>query len=759
MPCYSLKCDRGPSTALEKRCHGPSSALAAELARFSSTSPPRPQQKKTQRPVLTALFDCLRRAHASPAALAIVVTGSGSKAFSAGFDINQFAKSGGGGGIDNRINDAFCELLESGAKPTVAAVRGLALGGGLEVALACNARVATKGTKLGLPELQLGILPGFGGTQRLPRLVGLQLACQMMLTSGPVDDRKALAAGLLDAVVEDASLLLPAAKALAIAIANGEKPRLETLYRTDRLEPLGVALPLLDFASAEAAKRAPHLRHPQLTLGAIREGVEKGGRAGLLAESRAFAEAASLDAHKALVHFFFAQRATKKVRGVTDVPGVSPRPMKVVAVLGGGLMGSGICTACLLNGIDVVLKEVNQQALDAGVGRVRANLASRVKKRKMTQEKADALMARLKPTLDYADFSTADMVIEAAVENVAIKQAIFADLAKACKPDAVLSTNTSTIDIDVVGAKLDPQAASRVVGNHFFSPAHIMPLLEVVRGPRSSPQAVLDTLHFGLAIKKTPVVVRSCTGFAVNRVFFPYTQAAMLAVDCGADPWMIDAAAGPGPGFGMPMGPFRLSDLVGADIGLHVGKNVVESFGERSYPAALVAAMVEAGKLGEKSGSGFYAHGGGRGSRAKPDREGMAPLIKASREGAARQYNNALPQFGPKLGINTAEDIAAFIFYPVVNEACRVVAERVVDKPSDLDVAAVMAMGFPPWRGGLIKWGDLVGPKRIVARLDAWAEAFRPAGLAGFFEPCGYLRQAAERGTALGAGVAAEARM
>ena len=169
--------------------------------------------------------------------------------------------------------------------------------------------------------------------------------------------------------------------------------------------------------------------------------------------------------------------------------------------------------------------------------------------------------------------------------------------------------------------------------------------------------------------------------------------------------------------------------------------------------------MVEAGKLGEKSGSGFYAHGGGRGSRAKPDREGMAPLIKASREGAARQYNNALPQFGPKLGINTAEDIAAFIFYPVVNEACRVVAERVVDKPSDLDVAAVMAMGFPPWRGGLIKWGDLVGPKRIVARLDAWAEAFRPAGLAGFFEPCGYLRQAAERGTALGAGVAAEARM
>ena len=207
MPCYSLKCDRGPSTALEKRCHGPSSALAAELARFSSTSPPRPQQKKTQRPVLTALFDCLRRAHASPAALAIVVTGSGSKAFSAGFDINQFAKSGGGGGIDNRINDAFCELLESGAKPTVAAVRGLALGGGLEVALACNARVATKGTKLGLPELQLGILPGFGGTQRLPRLVGKAKALELLLSADMIPAQEAYRIGLINKLVPEGEVV------------------------------------------------------------------------------------------------------------------------------------------------------------------------------------------------------------------------------------------------------------------------------------------------------------------------------------------------------------------------------------------------------------------------------------------------------------------------------------------------------------------------------------------------------------------------
>lgn len=639
------------------------------------------------------------------------------------------------------INDAFCDLLESGPKPVVAAIRGLALGGGLEVALACAARLATPRTKLGLPELQLGILPGFGGTQRLPRLVGLQAGLKMILTSAPVPADKAASMGLVDGIVEPSDLL-PRAKALAIAIARGTAPRLATLQRTDRLEPVGEALQILDFAAAETARRAPNLTHPLLTIDAIRVGVTRGGRAGLAAEAAAFAAAAALPTHRALVHFFFAQRATKKVAGVTDA-GLKPRPVKTVAILGGGLMGSGIATACALAGMTVILKDINDGAVNAGLGRVKANLASRVRKRKMSEEAAAQVGARVRGTTTYDGFDAADMVVEAAIERIDLKQQIFADLEGVCRGDAVLTTNTSTIDIGVVGAKMrDP---TRVVGNHFFSPAHIMPLLEIVRTDATPPQAVLDTLAFGSAIKKTPVVVKSCTGFAVNRIFFPYTQAAMLLLDLGNDPFAIDAAID-GRGFGMPMGPFRLNDLVGSDIGLHVGKNFVDAFPDRVYPAQLIVLLNEAGRLGEKSGTGFYKH---ENRKAKPDPAGVGPLIAKARADAAL----------PPLPLTTAASVAEFILFPVVNESCRVIAEGVVDKPSDLDVASVMAMGFPPYRGGIICWGDEVGASTIVAKLDALAGRFAGTVIEGFFRPCAYLRAAAEKGTKLGAGVGPASKM
>jgi enoyl-CoA hydratase/3-hydroxyacyl-CoA dehydrogenase len=682
---------------------------------------------------------------------AIVITGDGDRAFSAGFDIAQFAAGdgSGGGGIDHSINDAFCSLLEGGPKPTVAAIAALALGGGLEVALACHARLATPGARLGLPELQLGILPGFGGTQRLPRLVGLQAGLQMILTSAPVKAEKALKMGLVDAVVPPADLL-QAARAWARALAAGEKPRLAALERTDRLPPLGEALATLEFARAETAKRAPNLTHPLLTIDAIGAGIQRGGRAGLVAESAAFAAAAALDTHKALVHIFFAQRATKKVRGITDA-GLFPRPIRRVGIIGGGLMGSGIATACLLAGLEVALKEVNEKFLDAGVGRVRANLESRVKKGKMSPEAAQAALARLTPTLEYApSFSSVDMVIEAALEDLKLKQQIFVEVARIVPPHAVLSTNTSTIDIAAIASPLKPSDAARLVGNHFFSPAHVMPLLEIVRAPGlTDPQAVLDTLSFGSTIKKTPVVVTSCTGFAVNRVFFPYTQAACLLADLGGDPYAIDKALGPG-GFGMPMGPFRLSDLVGADVGLHVGSNFVEAFPERVYKAGLILALNQAKRLGEKSGAGFYAYGPGR--KASPDPAGLGPLLEASRAAAAAARL-------PPVDLRTPADVAEFVLFPVVNEGCRVISERVVDKPADLDVAAVLAMGFPPYRGGLIKWADLVGPARVAARLSEWAALFEPVGLGGFFKPCPYLAAAAAAGTALGAGVPPDARL
>ena len=514
---------------------------------------------------------------------------------------------------------------------------------------------------MGLPELQLGIIPGFGGTQRLPRLVGVAKASEMMLTSQPVKVPKAKDLGLVDEVASP-DRLMDVAKALALDIAAGRAPRNKTLFRSDRIEPFGTAIATIEFARAQTAKRAPGLRHPLLCLDAIQYGVENGGLAGLKKEGECFAAAAALDTHRALVHIFFAQRSTKKVKGVTDM-GLRPRVIKKVAVIGGGLMGSGIATACTLAGQEVVLKEINEKFLMGGMDRIKSNLSSRVKKGRMSEAAAAAAMSRVKGALTYDDFGTVDMVIEAAVENIPLKQQIFADLVSVCRPDAILSTNTSTIDIELVGGKA-PQALDRILGAHFFSPAHVMPLLEIVRTKKTSPQVILDALQFSSVIKKTPVVVGNCTGFAVNRVFFPYTQAACLLVDLGLDSYKIDKIIA---GFGMPMGPFRLSDLVGADIGLHVGKNFLDSFPERCYPARVIMLLNERKRLGEKTGSGFYKYDNRR--KASPDPE-LMEIVKESRaaSGLDKVFGGQVPKMSP-------QDIVEFIFFPVVNEGCRVIDE------------------------------------------------------------------------------------
>lgn len=486
-------------------------------------------------------------------------------------------------------------------------------------------------------------------------------AAEMMLTSTPVKVPKAKDLGLVDEIASP-ERLMEVAKALALDIAAGRAPRLRTLFRSDRIEPFGTAMATLEFARAQAARQAPGLRHPQLCLDAIQYGVQNGGLAGLKKEGECFAAAAALDTHRALVHIFFAQRATKKVRGVTDV-GLKPRQIKKVAVIGGGLMGSGIATACILAGQEVLLKEVNEKFLAAGMDRIRSNLASRVKKGRMSEAAAAAAGARVKGVLTYDDFGTVDMVIEAVIESIPLKQRIFADLVGVCRPDAILSTNTSTIDIELVGEKV-PQALDRIVGAHFFSPAHIMPLLEIVRTPKTSPQVVLDSLQFSSVIKKTPVVVGNCTGFAVNRVFFPYTQAACLLVDLGLDPYKIDKIIA---GFGMPMGPFRLSDLVGADVGLHVGKNFLDSFPERCYPARVIALLNERKRLGEKTGAGFYKYDARRKAQPDPELEGIV--------GESRGASGLEKVTGGQPLKMSPQDIVEFIFFPVVNEGCRVIDE------------------------------------------------------------------------------------
>ncbi|XP_061349079.1 glyoxysomal fatty acid beta-oxidation multifunctional protein MFP-a isoform X1 [Gastrolobium bilobum] len=664
---------------------------------------------------------------------AIVVTGAKGK-FSGGFDITSF---GGAQEAKERPKpgwisvEIITDTIEAARKPSVAAIDGLALGGGLEVAMACNARISTPTAQLGLPELQLGIIPGFGGTQRLPRLVGLTKALEIMLTSKPVQGKEAFGLGLVDGVVSPDQLVNTARK-WALDILDRRRPWVYSLYKTDKIEPLGEAREILKFARAQARKQAPNLNHPLVCIDVIEAGIVSGPRAGLWKEAEAFEELVQSDTCKSLVHIFFAQRGTSKVPGVTD-RGLAPRHMKKVAILGGGLMGSGIATALVLSNYPVILKEVNQKFLDAGINRIKANLQSRIKKGKMTQEKFENAITLVKGSLDYESFRDVDMVIEAVIENVSLKQQIFADLEKYCPPNCILASNTSTIDLNLIGEKTKSQ--DRIIGAHFFSPAHVMPLLEIVRTKQTSPQVIVDLLDVSKKIKKTPVVVGNCTGFAVNRMFFPYTQAALLLVERGTDVYQIDKVITK---FGMPMGPLRLADLVGFGVAVATGSQFVQNFPERTYKSMLIPILQEDKRAGETTRRGFYLYDDRR--KASPDPELKNYIEKARRISGV--------SIDPKLVKLPEKDIIEMIFFPVVNEACRVLDEGIAIKAADLDISAVMGMGFPPYRGGIIFWADSLGSKYIYSRLEKWSELYGE-----FFKPCAYLAARAAKGIPLSASV------
>ncbi|XP_022002371.1 glyoxysomal fatty acid beta-oxidation multifunctional protein MFP-a [Helianthus annuus] len=679
--------------------------------------------------VLNSLKESFDQALQRDDVKAIVVTGAKGK-FSGGFDLNVLGGLREGKGRSKHGCESvhiLSNTMETARKPSVAAIDGVALGGGLEVAMACNARISTSTTQLGLPELQLGIIPGGGGTQRLPRLVGLTKALEMMLTSKPVHGEEAHNLGLVDAIVPRDELL-ENARQKALDIYARRKPWVSSLYRTDKIEPLGEAREILNFARAQARKQAPNLQHPHVCIDVIEEGIVSGPHAGILKESDAFQVLLKTDICKSLVHLFFAQCGTTKVPGVTDL-GLKPKQIRTVAIVGGGLMGSGIATALILNGYQVFLKEVNQKFLDAGLGRVKVNLTSSVKKGKLTKEKFEKTISRITGVLDYESFKDVDMVIEAVVDNVSLKQEIFSDLEKYCSPNCILVSNTSTIDLNLIGEKT--KSHDRIIGAHFFSPALVMPLLEIVRTTKTSPQTVVDLLDVAKKIRKTPVVVGNRTGFAVNRMFFPYTQAALLLVERGAGVYNIDRAITK---FGMPMGPFRLCDHVGFVVAVASGTQFVYSFPERTYKSMLIPLMQEDKRAGETTRKGFYLYNDK--CKASPDRE-IKKYIKKAREISGISVE-------PELRKLSDNDIIEMVFFPVVNEACRVYAEGIAVKAADLDIAGVMGMGFPPYRGGIMFWGDSVGSKYIYERLNEWSKLY-----GDFFKPCDYLAQRAALGAPL----------
>lgn len=683
--------------------------------------------------VLSSLKECYDQALNRDDVKAIVLTGANGK-FSAGFDITAFGKLREGniqppkpGYVSIEI---LTDILEAANKPSVAAIDGLALGGGLEIAMVCHARISSPNATLGLPELRLGLMPGFGGTQRLPRLVGLTKSLEMMLTSNPVKGEEAHNLGLVDAIALPDELV-NSARQWALDIVENRRPWTISLYKTDKLEPVDEAREIFNFARAQARKRAPNLKHPIICIDVIEEGVVSGPRAGLQKEAEFFQELLVSDTSKSLRHVFFSIGGTSKVPGITDL-GLVPRQIKKVGILGGGLMGSGIATSLILGNYPVILKEVNENFLQAGLSRVKANLERRVEKGKMTEEKFEETLSLLKGVLDYESFRDVDLVIEAVMENVSLKQQIFLDLEKYCPANCILASNTSTIDINVIGEKTKSQ--NRIVGAHFFSPAHIMPLLEIVRTEKTSPQVIVDVLNMGKKIKKTPVVVGNGTGFAVNRMFFPYTQAALLLVEYGADLYQIDKAATK---FGMPMGPFRMCDLVGFGVAMATGLQFVESFYDRTVKTMLIPLLWDDNRTGEANRKGFYLYDERR--KASPDPE-IKKMVEKSREISGINID-------PKLTRLSDKDIEEMILFPVVNEACRVLDEGIAVKPSDLDVASIMGMGFPPYRGGIIFWADTYGSKYIYSKLEAWSKSYGE-----FFRPCSFLEEKAFKGASLSSG-------
>ncbi|XP_055815208.1 peroxisomal fatty acid beta-oxidation multifunctional protein MFP2-like isoform X2 [Solanum dulcamara] len=677
--------------------------------------------------VLYSLKETFEEAFRRDDVKAIVITGYHGK-FSGGFNISSFADLQQGKVAQPKPGyislDMLTDTVEVSKKPLVAAIDGHALGGGLEIAMCCHARISTTNAKLGLPELHLGIIPGFGGTQRLPRLVGLAKSLEMMLTAKTVKGDEALDLGLVDAIVSS-NQLLDTARKWALDIWEHKRPwNIASLYRTDKMESLGEAREILKFARAQAIRIAPNLYHPLAYVDVVEEGIVSGPRAGLIKEYETFEVLIRSATCKALVHIFFAQRGTMRVPGVTDL-GLVPRHVKKVGILGGGLMGSGIATALLLSNYPVILKEVNDKVLEAGIERIKANLQSRVNKRKLSQEKFEKVLFLLIGTLDYESFGDVDMVIEAVTEDLSLKKQIFTDLEKYCPPHCILASNTSTIDLNLIGEKR--KSPDRIIGAHFFSPAHVMPLLEIVRTQKTSPQVIVDLLDVGKKIKKTPVVVRNCTDFAVNRMFFPCTQAALWLVEHGADIYCIDKAFTK---FGMAMGPFRLFDLVGFNVAIASEAQFVSSMPDR-IKSMLIPLMQQDKRLGETTRKGFYLYDERR--KANPD-----PEIKKYIE-KAREISDV--SIDPKLEKLSYKDIIEMIFFPLVNEACRLLAEGIAVKASDLDIASVMGMGFPPYRGGIIYWADTLGSKYICSRLDEWARIY-----GNFFKPCDYLAEKAARG-------------
>jgi len=695
-------------------------ALKDGVAMFTMNNPPVNQLSEH---FVVELAEAFQDAYADSAVKAIVLTGTG-KNFIAGADITQIKDVKTREEILPKVreNNRFLNAIETGPKPVVAAVNGNCLGGGLEVAMCCHYRIAVEGVDLGQPEVQIGLIPGAGGTQRLPRLIGLQNALEMITTGKAVKAEKALARTLVDEVVPAEKLPAAAAAAAKRFIDGRINMRLRTTrYRHDRLPSAAEKKAMIDFARMMTEAKAKGYLAPFKALDALDKGLGYDIDADLETEAGLFADCVVSDVAKNLIGIFLNTRAAGRL---PRIEGVKPAKVKKVGMLGGGVMGSGIVHLLLANGYEAVLWEISETAVGKAIKSIKGTFDYHLKTKKMTAENLEkTFKERLTAATTLDAMADVDLVIEAVLEEMDIKQDIWKKLEGICRPDVVFATNTSALPITEMASILEDPG--RMIGLHFFNPAHRMPLLEIICAEKTSDQTLATSVAFARGIRKTPVVVNDGPGFYVSRQLGGLFGGSVFLVADGVDGAEIEAAMVE---FGMPMGPATLADLTGIDINYHVNKTFEKRLGERYRVHPLTEAIYKTGCYGRKTGAGYF------------DYSGPQPVPNPKVTAVVQHYleeNDVAPK---KM---SRQEIVDVLLAKGINEATYMMEEGICDRPQDMDLAMIYGTGFPPYRGGILRYADKWGVKNIHRKLVELEKRYGPA-----FSPAGLIKEMAEKGEA-----------
>lgn len=650
---------------------------------------------------------------ADPGVSAIVLIGGG-RTFIAGADIKEFGKITAGQKRRGPGLTAVIGALEESAKPTVAAIHGVAFGGGLEAAQGCHYRVALRSARVGQPEVKLGIIPGAHGTQRLPRLAGVEKALEMCALGNPVSAEEASRFGIVDQVIDGEGYdeLLAGAVEFAAARASSGKPHPRASQDDSRLGTPEEAAPLCEAARALVRKKRRGQMAPLKAIDAIEAAVSLPFPEGVKKEAEIFRDCLFSTQSKALIHAFFAERAARKI---PDVPKGHPvRQISSAAVIGAGTMGGGITMSYVNAGIPVRLAEVSQEALDRGVATIRKNYERSVKRGRFTPEYVQQRMAMITPQLDWEGFADADIIVEAVFENMALKKDVFRRIDAVARPGAVLATNTSTLSVDEIASVTS--RPEDVIGHHFFSPANVMRLLEIVRGAKTSKDVVATSMGLARRLRKVGVLVGNCLGFVGNRMFHPYRREAQFLAEEGARPADVDRVLYD---FGAAMGPMAVGDLAGLDVGMRVRKESPQMYPPGTRRPLAEDALCELGRYGQKTGAGWYRYGDDRSRHEDPEVAALLQRVAAENNIEQREISE--------------DEILDRVVYALVNEGARILDEGLALRSSDIDVIYLYGYGFPPQRGGPMFYADTVGLEKVLERINEFHQQhghwWRPAPL------------------------------